>query len=278
MRTLDLSTSPEVRLVNKLGSVSIWSQLAAIVAFAGVWQILWISGILAQDSFPSVPQIAGASVDALSGSALWVATLQTIQGWAIGLVIASTGAIALATIMSRSDFLYDAIMPIVEFVKVVPAIALLPLIIAILGPTMKMKVALVTWGIFWAFTIQVVYGLRSTDPVQSQSARVMGLRGLPRFFSLTLPSVSPYLATGFRIGAAVGLIEAIVAELIGGAPGLGLHILNALNTGPSGLPRMYAYILATGVTGMLLTGTFSMIERRVLHWHESQRVANRRVV
>lgn len=272
-----LDYSPTARLVSKLGSISIWSQLGALLVAASVWQILWMSGILAQNSFPSIPAVAGASIDALISSGLWVAALQTIQGWAIGLGIASSAAIVLATIMSRNDFLYDAIMPIVEFVKVVPAIALLPLIIAILGPTMEMKVALVTWGVFWAFTIQVVYGLRSTDPVQSQSARVMGLRGLRRFTKLTLPSVSPYLATGFRIGAAIGLIEAIIAEMIGGAPGLGQHILSALNTGQSGLSRMYAYILATGVVGILLTGAFSMVERRVLHWHESQRVANHRV-
>jgi ABC-type nitrate/sulfonate/bicarbonate transport system permease component len=52
---------------------------------------------------------------------------------------------------------------------------------------------------------------------------------------------------------------------------LGLQILTAENAGPDALPTMYAYIFMTGVLGIAVTGIFTLLERRVLHWHESQR-------
>jgi ABC-type nitrate/sulfonate/bicarbonate transport system permease component len=94
---------------------------------------------------------------------------------------------------------------------------------------------------------------------------------LRKFTTITLPSAAPFIATGLRVAAAVGLILTIIAELIGGAEGLGLSILTSVNAGPSRLPATYAFILITGVAGVLVTSAFAYLEQRILHWHESQR-------
>ena len=70
--------------------------------------------------------------------------------------------------------------------------------------------------------------------------------------------------------------KAMIAELIGGAPGLGQRILTAENAGPTAFPVMYAFIVLTGLLGIVLTGAFNLGERLVLHWHESQRNAKER--
>jgi ABC-type nitrate/sulfonate/bicarbonate transport system permease component len=86
---------------------------------------------------------------------------------------------------------------------------------------------------------------------------------------VTLPSAVPYIATGVRIASAVSLILTVTAELVIGSAGLGRSINIARSGGNEEL--MYALILATGVLGVLLNGIFTWGERRVLHWHPSQR-------
>ncbi|MGH3625954.1 MAG: ABC transporter permease, partial [Sciscionella sp.] len=163
------------------------------------------------------------------------------------------------------------VIPVVEFLKTVPAIAILPLVIIVFGATMEMKIFLVAFAVLWPLTIQVIYGVRAVDPLVRDTAKALQLRGLRRFGTITMPSAAPFIATGLRVAAATGLILAVIAELVGGAQGLGLNILTAENAGPSALPMMYAYILVTGVAGVVLTGLLTVLERRLLHWHESQR-------
>ena len=83
-----------------------------------------------------------------------------------------------------------------------------------------------------------------------------------------------------RIASAQALILAVVAEIVGGAEGIGRNILLAQNSGTVAYPTMYAYIIVAGIHGILLTGGFFLMERRLMHWHESQRnirAANRAV-
>ena len=86
---------------------------------------------------------------------------------------------------------------------------------------------------------------------------------------MTLPSAVPYIATGLRIASAVSLILTVTAELVIGSAGLGRSINVARSGGNEEL--MYALILTTGILGLLLNAIFVRAERRVLHWHPSQR-------
>ncbi|BDZ46258.1 hypothetical protein GCM10025866_21670 [Naasia aerilata] len=119
--------------------------------------------------------------------------------------------------------------------------------------------------------IQVIYGVQSMDQVVLDTSKALGVRGVRRFFTVTIPSASPYLVTGMRIASAQALILSVVAEIVGGAEGIGRNILLAENAGTSSFPTMYAYILVAGLLGILLTGAFFLLERRLMHWHESQR-------
>jgi ABC-type nitrate/sulfonate/bicarbonate transport system permease component len=136
-----------------------------------------------------------------------------------------------------------------------------------------MKFALVAFAVFWPLVIQVCYGVRSLDPVVRDTTTVLQVRGPRKFLTVILPSAAPFIATGLRVAVAVALIVDIIAELIGGGTGVGERILVAENAGPSAYPVMYAYIVVAGILGVLLAGAFTVAERYVLHWHESQRSA-----
>jgi len=247
------------------------ARVLVVLMVLGGWQYVAVSGVLGKDAFPTMTGTLAELARQLGSHDLWLAVWATVRGWALGVLIGGSLAIVVGTLLGLNRFAYLSVIPVVEFVKTVPVIAILPLAIVVWGATLQMKVFLVAFGVFWPLTIQVIYGVRAVDPVVRDTAVVLRLRGLRKFVGVTLPSAAPFIATGLRVAAAVGLILAVIAELIGGAPGLGLSILTSVNAGPSRLPATYAFILVTGIAGVIVTSSFAFLEQRLLHWHESQR-------
>ena len=248
-------------------------RLAVLAAALGLWQGLSAAGVIRADEFPSMSQTATALADLLTQSALWSAIGQTLEGWALGLAIGAAAALLLGTLIGMNGFAYRSVIGVIEFFKAIPVIAILPVGLVLWGATLTMKFALVAFAVFWPLVIQVCYGVRSLDPVVRDTTAVLQVRGLRKFLTVTLPSAAPFIATGLRVAVAVALVVDIITELIGGGTGIGERILLAENAGPSQYPQMYAYIVVAGVLGIFLAGAFTVAERYVLHWHESQRAA-----
>ncbi len=118
--------------------------------------------------------------------------------------------------------------------------------------------------------LQTVYGVHDVDPTARDTARSYGLGRRAVLWRITLPSALPYLATGLRIAAAIGLILAVTSEIVVGVPGIGVRITDAQSAGGAEA-LMYAWILAAGLLGWILNGVLQAVERRVLHWHTSFR-------
>jgi ABC-type nitrate/sulfonate/bicarbonate transport system permease component len=245
--------------------------LVVLAAALGLWQVLSVSGVLRPDLFPSMTSTVTALGQQFGDPQLWTAVGDTLVAWAVGLLLGGGCAVVAGTLLGLSRFAYRSAIPVIEFFKTIPVIAILPIALLLFGATLTMKYVLVAFGVFWPLAIQVSYGVRAIDPTAVDTAAALQVRGLRRFAVVILPSAAPYIATGLRVSAAVGLIVDVVAELIGGGSGVGLRILNAENSGPSAYPVMYAYILVAGLLGVVLAGGFALAERRLLHWHESQR-------
>ena len=246
-------------------------RIAVLAVALGLWQWLSAAGVIRKDEFPSMSQTATALWDQATTSTLWTAVGQTLEGWAIGLVFGVVAALLVGTLIGLNGFAYRSVIGLVEFFKAIPVIAILPVALVLWGATLTMKYALVGFAVFWPLVIQVCYGVRSLDPVVRDTATALQVRGPRKFALVIMPSAAPFIATGLRVAVAVALIVDIIAELIGGGSGIGERILIAENAGPSAYPIMYAYIVVAGLLGVLLTGVFTVGERYVLRWHESQR-------
>jgi ABC-type nitrate/sulfonate/bicarbonate transport system permease component len=226
-------------------------------------------GILPMSDFPPPSLTLATLVQQLGTAGFWGAVGQTLEGWASGLALAAALAVPLGMTIGVSDLAYRAIRVPLEFLRPIPSVALIPLAILLYGTGFTSKLFLVVFASFWPLFIQVLYGMRDIDPLTMDTARSFGLRRLERVRHVILPSILPYLATGLRLSSAVALILAVTAELVIGSAGLGKEIDVARVGGDDRL--MYALIAATGVLGWTINTVFSRIERRLLHWHPSQR-------
>ncbi|HKF80537.1 MAG TPA: ABC transporter permease [Thermoleophilaceae bacterium] len=226
-------------------------------------------GVLPENHFPPISKTLGTLADQFTTESFWKAVGNTLQGWALGLGIAAALAIPLGIVIGSSRLLYRATRGVIEFLRPIPSVALIPLAILIYGTGLKSKVFLASFAAFWQLIVATLYGVQDVDPVATDTARSFGFSRIQRLFRVTLPSAIPYIATGVRIASAVSLILTVTAELVIGSSGLGRSINVARSGGDEQL--MYALIIATGILGLALNTIFVLAERRVLHWHPSHR-------
>jgi ABC-type nitrate/sulfonate/bicarbonate transport system permease component len=243
-----------------------WASVACVLV---LFEILPRIGVLPRDHFPPISETLSTLGEQLGEASFWEAVGNTLQGWALGLGIAAALAIPIGVVIGSSRLLYRATRVLIEFLRPIPSVALIPLAILIYGTGLKSKVFLAAFASFWQLLVATLYGVQDVDPVATDTARSFGFSRFQRLFRVTLPSAIPYIATGVRIASAVSLILTVTAELVIGSPGLGQAINVARSGGNEEL--MYALIITTGVLGLLLNGVLVLAERRVLHWHPSQR-------
>jgi ABC-type nitrate/sulfonate/bicarbonate transport system permease component len=245
--------------------------LLGVAAVLALFELLSRSNAIDSHYFPPVSTMFRALWDQLGTEALWRAIGDTLEGWALGLGIAAAVAIPVGMLLGSSRVAYRALRAVIEFLRPIPSVALIPLAVLVYGTGLESKVFLAVYASFWPILVQAIYGVQDVDPVAMDTARSFGFGRLERLRRVTLPSSLAYIATGLRISSSVALILVVTAELVIGAPGLGREINVARQGGATNV--MYAIIIVTGLLGWLLNAGFVRIERRVLHWHPSQRGA-----
>jgi ABC-type nitrate/sulfonate/bicarbonate transport system permease component len=227
------------------------------------------SGIVSTSAFPPVSDDVRAFARLLGEAKFWSAVGNTLEGWGIGLGIAIAIAIPLGVLIGAMPLFYRASRVIVEFLRPIPSVALVPLAVLVYGTGLKSKIFLVAFASLWPILLQTMYGVRDVDPVALDTARSFRFGAMDRLRRVTLPSAVPYIATGLRISSSVALILAVTTELVIGSPGLGREV--TISSSGGAYDVMYGYIIANGLMGWGLNGLFVWAERRALHWHPSVR-------
>lgn len=204
----------------------------------------------------------------------WQAIGMTLLGWCLGLLIASAVAIPAGLLLGQNELAYRASRSIVEFLRPVPSVALIPVVFLTFKPaSLEGTVFLAAFAATWPLLVQVIYGVRAINPIQVSTARSFQISRIRLFTQVVIPAATPYLATGLRISSTVALILVVTGQIIMGAPGVGMEI-NRAREGAD-VPLMYAYVIIAGLLGLVLNSTFTALERRALHWHPSQRAVAR---
>lgn len=250
-----------------------WLPWIAVLGVIIALELITRLDIIPQRFFPPPTLMFLALLRQLTLGGFWIAVWQSLWTWAVALSLASLFAIPIGIAMGSSRTLYSALRFVVEFLRPIPSVALIPAAILVIGVNYESKIFLAAFAAFWPILIQTIYGIQDVEPVAIDTARSFGCGPLTRLGFVVLPSALPYIATGMRIGSAVALIIVVTMEVVVGIPGIGLRILEARQG--ANVEAAYALILAAGQLGWLLNSIFAIAEHRLLHWHPSQRKATR---
>lgn len=239
------------------------------MAAIALWELVARVGILPGDYIPPPTIVAPRAVALLLENSFQAELTATLRGWVMGMLLSSLTAIPLGLLAGSNLHLYRASRALVEFLRPIPSVAMIPLAILVFGISHQMKLFLIVYATFWPLFIQSLYGVQDVDPVAKDTARSFGLSRVAIFRCVTLPSAAPYIATGLRLASSIALILAITAELVAGVPGIGRAFLQSQFRGS--YASMYALIVISGLLGYLLSAMFAAIEKRGLRWHTSHR-------
>jgi ABC-type nitrate/sulfonate/bicarbonate transport system permease component len=218
---------------------------------------------------PAPSRILVALFQEVQTGEFWRAVFDTLSGWALGLGLAVVIAVPIGLVVGLNGWLQRASRFVVDFIRPIPSIAILPVLMLVSGIEPQLKVYMAAIAAFSPMFFQTVYGVQDVDPVAQDTARAYKLNRLMRFVFVSLPGSTPYIATGLRLAASIALLLVIGTEMVVGLPGLGYNVIRTQYA--MQLPRMYALVVASGMLGILIAWCFSRLERLTLKWHPSQR-------
>ncbi len=193
----------------------------------------------------------------------------TLAAAAIGLAVGTTVGIVGAVLMANWRILEKSLFPLAVILKLVPFIAIAPLLRIWLGYELQPKILLAALITFFPVLVNCIAGFRSADPLALEFFRSVGANRWEILTRLRWVTAQPHLFAALKVNVNLALAGAIVGELFSSKNGIGMVINDtALNLD---IPAMFAAILFLAITGVALTLFMNWSERRVLSWHESVR-------
>jgi NitT/TauT family transport system permease protein len=190
----------------------------------------------------------------------------TLTNWAFGLLIAIGIAVPLGVLLGALPPVERAIRPVLEFMRPIPSVAIIPLAILLIPVDGLMKISVIVYACMWPILINTLYGMQDVDPLAKESLRSFGFGPLAVLARVSLPSAAPFVATGVRIAAGIALILAVSAELLaGGTAGIGVFVVQAGSGNRTDL--IMAATFWAGMFGVIANLVLLAGERRLFHWH-----------
>jgi NitT/TauT family transport system permease protein len=184
--------------------------------------------------------------------------------FAVGYGIASVLGIALGLTMASSPTAKQALQPWVSGFYATPTVALAPLFILWVGIGIWSKVLVVISLVIFPVTINTEAGLLTTSPRLIETVRSFGATRRQIFLKVSLPSATPFIMAGLKLGIGRGLIGVVVAELFGSRAGLGQLISQSAET--FNMPNLFAGVVLLAAAGIAMTAGFSLIEQKLFPW------------
>ncbi len=237
------------------------------IAF-GLLLLLWELGARAtpklQLYFPPVSQVFTALGQALMAGPVAQHFGVTLGRFFEGYLLSAALAVTLGVLLGYVRFLHSLCETVIELMRPMPSVAIIPVAILLLGIGDSMIVAVTVYASVWPILINTIDGVRRVEPILISTGRTFGLKQRQILRQIILPGAAPYIVTGLRIGLSIALILVTTAEMVAGSKGLGFFILDeerAMNSA-----NMYAGIVLVALMGYLLNRLFLFLEARALRW------------
>ena len=243
--------------------------LAVAAAFVLLWQWIADEKLVSPVFLPGPDRAWAALVKGMESGdlsqKLWATIERMIYGW----LLASLVGIALGAAIGTSRLLRAYIAPMLEFLRPLPASAVIPVAIALLGLSDAMALVVIAFGSLWPVLLATVHGFSAVEPRLYEVGRALGLSRAAVILKIALPSASPDILAGMRLGLTVALILSVVCEMLAGRDGLGNWIL--LSARSFRAPDLYAGVILLGLLGYVSSVGIAAIERRLLVWRNRAR-------
>lgn len=192
--------------------------------------------------------------------------ISALSGFALGFLI----GVPVAFLMAWYRPVRYIIEPWIQFVRNIPPLAYVPLVVIAAGIGRKPQIIVICLATFLTICITVFQGVINVDETLIKAARVLGANDLTLFAKVIFPATTPFIITAIRLGISVSLTTLIAAESTGAMAGLGMRIRALSNTFDT--EPMLLYIIIVGAIGIIMEKVLKFFERKLTSWQEKREI------
>ncbi len=236
----------------------------SLLVTLGCWWLAAASGWVDKVLLPSPQDVLAAFYASTADGSLlkniMASLLRVVEGFAIALIV----AVPLGVAMGVSRVVYGLVDPLLELLRPIPPIAVIPLAILWFGIDELSKVFIIAYGAFFPILVNTLAGFREVDRVQVRAAQALGAGRYHIFRDVVLRSAFPFMIVGARLGMSMAFIVLVAAELIASSAGLGFMISDARYNFRT--DQIFLGMACIGALGFALNALLLRLERSLLKW------------
>lgn len=190
----------------------------------------------------------------------WTSLSRVLQGWLLAVLV----AIPLGGAMGRIPFVRKIVQPVIEVIRPIPPIAVIPIAILWFGIGWSAQLFIVFYGAFFPMVIGVYDAFRRVDKLYEQAAQCLGCHGMKLFRRVIVMAALPNVISALRIGLGLAFVSLVAAELIAASSGLGFLISNSRSMFQT--DYILVGMITIGLVGFSLGWLMNKVERYVVRW------------
>jgi sulfonate transport system permease protein len=238
--------------------------IALLVALIALWWLAshqqWVSKVFLPTPEATLSSLhEGLFTGDLAGFTAST-VVRMILGWGLACVI----GVGLGALIGTSARARAWIQPTLEFIRPLPASAVIPLAIAIFGLSPAMVLSVVAFGSMWPVLLATIHGIANVHVRLSEVATALQLSRMQFLIKIGLPNALPDILSAMRLSMTVALIVSVVGEMLASQSGLGQAIL--LSARSFRASELFAGIALLGMIGFLSNAFLSLAERKYLKY------------
>jgi NitT/TauT family transport system permease protein len=248
-------------------------RVLSLVACVAAWQ--WASsrhvdlGLVTFQNVPSPKDVIDAATGLIESPKLKQHLFASIGRVFAGFAAATVIGIPLGLVIGRSRFAEDVLLPPLEMLRPIPAVAWIPLAI-LMFPSSEMSMVFITFiGALFPILLNTIHGVEGVDPRLVASSRSLGAGRWTIFTEVILPASAPNIVTGHSIGMGTAWFCLVTAEMISGQFGIGYYTWASYTI--QNYPEIVVGMLFIGVIGMGSSVLVKRIGNLFLPWYNLQR-------
>lgn len=240
--------------------------LGTLLTVSGI-VIIW--EIAARFYFPPyilpAPTIIGIKLlNVVLNGTLWANLKVSLARVCAGYFLAIVTAVPLGIAAGWWKAVDNTIGSVLELLRPIPSLALIPLAIIWLGLGETSKIGLIAYASFFSIYINTRAGVQNVDPLHIKVMQIYGTGTRDILTKVVFYSILPYVFTGLRYSASVALILLVAVELVGAQSGLGFSLVQAQSF--LQMPELFAGIAVFGILGFIANLAVMSLETRVIRW------------
>jgi len=255
----------KLELSDSAASLLIGALLPAFVLV--VWQLMGEFGLISEVFLPTPIVIAKAFSSLLASGELFVHIRISLFRAILGFLMGGSFGLAFGILIGLFRKAESVLDPTLQMLRLIPYLAIAPLIILWFGFGEESKILIIANGAFFPMYVNTFLGIRSVDNKLFDVSKVLEFNRFKMILRLILPASLPNILLGVRISLGISWVGLVVAELIGSQSGVGFLILQAKQE--SNTPIIFVGILIFAIVGTLADWIVRIAEIRFLKWQDS---------